>query len=179
MFYYKLFLLLSILPVLYSSLELRSGAHYYIEFYQKQSKKNGQQLQDLTPEEESQEPVHISLDLDWALSVTMPLWKGGRDDGAELNRAVLVSVAHFDPGVNLGKRPGANKDTRRLHRTLSRLGFKVDIHTDPSSEEIYTLFEKGNTLVTHTLDTMYILNICYRVSTVPFFAFSIHRYSYG
>ncbi|XP_029023998.1 caspase-3-like isoform X2 [Betta splendens] len=56
------------------------------------------------------------------------------------NSAVIVSVAQFDPGVNLGHRPGAKWDTRRLHRTLSKLGFKVDVHNDLSSEEIYQLF---------------------------------------
>ncbi|XP_054468907.1 caspase-7 [Anoplopoma fimbria] len=56
------------------------------------------------------------------------------------NRAVLVSVEHFDPGVGLRRRPGASKDTKTLHRTLSRLGFKVDIHSDLSQDEMYQLF---------------------------------------
>ncbi|XP_072310276.1 caspase-7-like [Eucyclogobius newberryi] len=60
----------------------------------------------------------------------------------ECNRALLVSVGHFDYGVNLDKRPGVSKDVKRLHRTLSKLGFKVDIHTDLSSEEIYQLFKE-------------------------------------
>ncbi|KAM6984850.1 caspase-7 [Aplochiton taeniatus] len=75
----------------------------------------------------------------------MPLGKAVREDGAgeeEHNRAVLVSVAEFDHGVNLRDRPGAAKDTKRLHRILTKLGFKVKIHTDPSSEEIYSLFKK-------------------------------------
>ncbi|KAM6901137.1 caspase-3-like [Lycodopsis pacificus] len=58
------------------------------------------------------------------------------------NRAVLVSVEQFDPGVTLGRRPGAGKDAKTLHRTLSKLGFKVDIHTDLSRDEIYQLFLK-------------------------------------
>ncbi|XP_034402171.1 caspase-3-like isoform X1 [Cyclopterus lumpus] len=58
------------------------------------------------------------------------------------NRAVLVSVEQFDPGVRLGRRPGAGKDAKTLHRTLSKLGFKVDIHTDRSRDEIYELFLK-------------------------------------
>ncbi|KAK2818545.1 hypothetical protein Q5P01_024106 [Channa striata] len=65
-----------------------------------------------------------------------------RKHSGERNRAVLVSVAQFDPGVNLGRRPGAEKDAKRLHRTLSKLGFKVDVHSDLSSEEIYDVFQK-------------------------------------
>lgn len=71
------------------------------------------------------------------------------DHRGECNRAVLVSVAQFDPGVQLGRRPGAHKDTKELHRTLSRLGFKVDVHSDLSSDEIYQLFVKGSSQ--HTL----------------------------
>ncbi|KAM9338172.1 caspase-7 [Symphorus nematophorus] len=70
----------------------------------------------------------------------MPQWRGLREHRGECNRAVLVSVAQFDHGVGLGRRPGAHKDTKKLHRTLSKLGFKVDIHSDLSSEEIYQLF---------------------------------------
>ncbi|XP_068430258.1 caspase-3 [Clinocottus analis] len=58
------------------------------------------------------------------------------------NRAVLVSVGQFDPGVRLTRRPGAGKDAKTLHRTLSKLGFKVDIHSDCSRDEIYELFQK-------------------------------------
>lgn len=69
----------------------------------------------------------------------------------ECNRAVVVSVARFDPEVNLRRRTGAEKDAKRLHRNLSKLGFKVDIHSDLSSEEIYELFQTGNThTVCHT-----------------------------
>ncbi|XP_015248518.1 caspase-3-like [Cyprinodon tularosa] len=70
----------------------------------------------------------------------MPLWRGLRDSPEERNRAVVVSVAKFYPGVELGKRPGAEKDAKRLHRNLSKLGFKVDLHSDLSGEEIYQLF---------------------------------------
>ncbi|XP_017282905.1 caspase-7-like [Kryptolebias marmoratus] len=62
------------------------------------------------------------------------------DGKGECNRAVVVSVASFDYGVPLGKRNGAKRDTKKLHSTLSKLGFKVDIHNDLSSEEIYKLF---------------------------------------
>ncbi|XP_030005908.1 caspase-7 [Sphaeramia orbicularis] len=64
------------------------------------------------------------------------------DHKAGCNRAVLVSVAQFDYGVNLGKRPGVKRDDKKLHRILRKLGFKVDIHNDLSSEEIYQLFYK-------------------------------------
>ncbi|XP_026209802.1 caspase-3-like isoform X2 [Anabas testudineus] len=60
----------------------------------------------------------------------------------ERNRAVLVSVSKFHPGVMLGPRPGAKSDAKRLHRTLSKLGFKVDIHSDLSRDEIYDVFLK-------------------------------------
>ncbi|XP_019119129.1 caspase-3 isoform X2 [Larimichthys crocea] len=73
---------------------------------------------------------------------TMLQWRGLRDHRGECNRAVLVSVGEFDPGVRLERRPGANKDTKSLHHTLSKLGFKVDIHSDLSGDEIYELFEK-------------------------------------
>ncbi|KAL3054355.1 hypothetical protein OYC64_006642 [Pagothenia borchgrevinki] len=56
------------------------------------------------------------------------------------NRAVLVSVAQFDPEVRLGRRPGAQRDTKKLHKTLSKLGFRVEIHSDLSGDEIYQLF---------------------------------------
>lgn len=65
-----------------------------------------------------------------------------RSDRGECNRAVLVSVAEFDPGVRLGRRPGAERDAKRLHRTLSKLGFEVDIHADLGGDEIYELFLK-------------------------------------
>ncbi|KAK7895313.1 hypothetical protein WMY93_020638 [Mugilogobius chulae] len=64
----------------------------------------------------------------------MPLIRG------DCNRALLVSVGRFDHGVVLNKRPGVSKDVKRLHRTLFKLGFKVDIHTDLTSEEIFQLF---------------------------------------
>ncbi|CAL1568083.1 unnamed protein product [Knipowitschia caucasica] len=64
----------------------------------------------------------------------MPLHRGDR------NRALLVSVAQFDYGVSLSRRPGVSKDEKKLHKTLSKLGFKVDIHRDLSCEEIHQLF---------------------------------------
>ncbi|XP_029023991.1 caspase-3-like isoform X1 [Betta splendens] len=58
----------------------------------------------------------------------------------ERNRALLVSVEEFHPGVSLTRRPGAGRDVKRLHRILSKLGFKVEIHSDLSGEETYELF---------------------------------------
>lgn len=54
-------------------------------------------------------------------------------------------MSKFYPGVTLRDRPGAKRDTKRLHHILSKLGFKVELHSDLSSKEIYRLFEEGNT----------------------------------
>ncbi|XP_051234499.1 caspase-7 [Dicentrarchus labrax] len=69
-------------------------------------------------------------------------WRGQKEPRGECNRAVLVSVAEFHPGVELRNRPGAEKDAKKLHRTLSKLGFKVDIHSDLNGDEIEQLFLK-------------------------------------
>lgn len=74
-------------------------------------------------------------------------WRANRcvmDARAGSNRAVVVSVAQFDPGVSLGDRAGAQKDAKRLHGTLSRRGFEVELHSDLSGDEIYELFVQGN-----------------------------------
>lgn len=63
--------------------------------------------------------------------------------GRESKRAVIVSVGEFYPGDNLQRRPGATRDAKKLHKTLSKMGFKVDIHIDLNSDEIYELFHKG------------------------------------
>lgn len=69
-------------------------------------------------------------------------WRQETDGQGRYNRAVVVSVGQFDPGVNLGRRPGAEKDAKRLHRTLSKLGFRVHFHSDLSGEDIYQLFDR-------------------------------------
>ncbi|KAI1904973.1 hypothetical protein AGOR_G00011180 [Albula goreensis] len=66
----------------------------------------------------------------------------GRNRAAGGNRALIVSVTTFDYGVDLSSRKGAKKDTKRLHKVLTRLGFQVDLHMDPSAEEIYQLFDE-------------------------------------
>nr|XP_023842909.1 caspase-7 [Salvelinus alpinus] len=71
----------------------------------------------------------------------MPLWRRTNAGNEECNRAVLVSESNFDYGVPLGRRPGAEKDTKRLHSALTRLGYRVDIHMDLNAQEIYTLFK--------------------------------------
>ncbi|KAG5834764.1 hypothetical protein ANANG_G00265020 [Anguilla anguilla] len=60
------------------------------------------------------------------------------------NRALVVSVVAFDRGVDLPARKGAKRDTKRLHKVLTRLGFQVDFHTDPTAEEIYQLFKEAS-----------------------------------
>lgn len=62
---------------------------------------------------------------------------------ADQNRAVVVSVARFYPGVSLTKRPGAERDAKKIHKTLRKLGFRVKLHSDLSSEEIYQVFREG------------------------------------
>ena len=63
---------------------------------------------------------------------------------AEVNRAVIVTVSKFDHGVDLDPRRGTKADTKRLHRILSELGFKVTIaEEDLSAVEIYQVFKEG------------------------------------
>ncbi|KAF4108445.1 caspase-7-like [Onychostoma macrolepis] len=57
------------------------------------------------------------------------------------NRALIVSVENFYPGAGLNNRNGAKKDTRRLHKILSKLGFSVDIRMDIAADEIYEAFK--------------------------------------
>ncbi|XP_072514530.1 caspase-7 [Salminus brasiliensis] len=59
---------------------------------------------------------------------------------AGCSRALIVSVSSFYPGVDLRARPGAEKDTRRLHRALHTRGFSTRILTDPDAQEIYRAF---------------------------------------
>lgn len=73
----------------------------------------------------------------------MPQWREQKVQSEARNRAVVVSVAEFDHGVSLASRPGAKKDAKRIHSTLSKLGFKVEYHMDLSGDEIYELFRKG------------------------------------
>ncbi|XP_051541735.1 caspase-3-like [Myxocyprinus asiaticus] len=57
------------------------------------------------------------------------------------NRALIVSVEHFYPGVALTKRPGVKRDNQRLHKILTKLGFSVVIKQDLEAEEIYEAFK--------------------------------------
>lgn len=59
------------------------------------------------------------------------------------NRALIVSVEDFYPGVDLDNRKGAKRDTQRLHKTLSKLGFSVEIRIDIEADAIYKAFKEG------------------------------------
>lgn len=65
------------------------------------------------------------------------------DRGREGKRAVIVSVEQYYPWVSLQRRLGATKDAKKLHRTLIKMGFKVELHLDLSSDDIYELFHNG------------------------------------
>ncbi|KPP58602.1 caspase-7-like [Scleropages formosus] len=65
------------------------------------------------------------------------------DKSCRTNRALLVSVTDFYPGVALSRRPGAKKDTKRLHNVLSKLGFKVLLVNDPTAREMCEMFKAG------------------------------------
>ncbi|XP_034772749.2 caspase-7-like [Acipenser ruthenus] len=60
------------------------------------------------------------------------------------NQALLVSVMEFYHGVPLAPRRGVKKDTKRLHKILSRLGFQVTIHNDLTAEEIRNVFKTAS-----------------------------------
>ncbi|ROL54119.1 Caspase-7 [Anabarilius grahami] len=57
------------------------------------------------------------------------------------NRALIVSVGNFYPEAGLNKRNGVKRDSRRLHKILTKLGFSVDIRIDIEAEEIYEAFK--------------------------------------
>ncbi|XP_056099513.1 caspase-7-like [Rhinichthys klamathensis goyatoka] len=57
------------------------------------------------------------------------------------NRALIVSVGNFYPDVDLSRRSGVKKDTQRLHKILTKLGFSVEIKIDIEAEEIYEAFK--------------------------------------
>lgn len=65
------------------------------------------------------------------------------DGGGEGKRAVIVSVEQYYPRVSLQRRLGATKDAKKLHSTLMKMGFKVELHLDLSSDDIYELFHNG------------------------------------
>ncbi|XP_026121608.1 caspase-3-like [Carassius auratus] len=57
------------------------------------------------------------------------------------NRALIVSMENFYSDADLNKRNGVKRDTRRLHKILSKLGFSVHIRTDIDTNEIYEAFK--------------------------------------
>ncbi|KAG1929471.1 caspase-7 [Pimephales promelas] len=58
------------------------------------------------------------------------------------NRALIVSVGNFYPDVDLSRRSGVKKDTQRLHKILTKLGFSVEIKIDIEAKEIYEAFKR-------------------------------------
>uniref|UniRef100_A0A8C1WX70 Caspase-3-like n=1 Tax=Cyprinus carpio TaxID=7962 RepID=A0A8C1WX70_CYPCA len=57
------------------------------------------------------------------------------------NRALIVSVENFCSDADLNKRNGVKRDTRRLHKILTNLGFSVHIRTDIDANQIYEAFK--------------------------------------
>ncbi|XP_067289744.1 caspase-7-like [Pseudorasbora parva] len=57
------------------------------------------------------------------------------------NRALIVSVGKFNPGVDLSRRIGVKTDSQRLHKILAKLGFSVNIKFDIEADEIYEAFK--------------------------------------
>uniref|UniRef100_A0A672JVI2 Caspase family p20 domain-containing protein n=1 Tax=Sinocyclocheilus grahami TaxID=75366 RepID=A0A672JVI2_SINGR len=57
------------------------------------------------------------------------------------NRVLIVSVENFYSGAGLNKRNGVKRDTRRLHKILTKLGFSVDIRMDIDANEICEAFK--------------------------------------
>ncbi|XP_016097211.1 caspase-3-like [Sinocyclocheilus grahami] len=56
-------------------------------------------------------------------------------------RALIVSVENFYSGADLNKRNGVKRDSRRLHKILTKLGFSVDIRMDIDANEICEAFK--------------------------------------
>ncbi|KAG7270999.1 hypothetical protein CRUP_014598 [Coryphaenoides rupestris] len=75
----------------------------------------------------------------------MTALRDAKAGGAEVNRAVIVTVNKFRYGVELTRRPGTGRDTKRLHRILSKLGFQVTIEEENlDAEEIYKVFQEAS-----------------------------------
>ncbi|TSM12580.1 Caspase-3 [Bagarius yarrelli] len=69
---------------------------------------------------------------------------------AAYNRALIVSVENYSACAQLGKRSGVRRDTKRLHATLSRRGFKVQILNDPDAHEIIEAFRAESEQSVHS-----------------------------
>lgn len=79
---------------------------------------------------------------------------------AEVNRAVIVTVSRFDPGVDMDHRPGTRTDTKRLHRILSKLGFRVKIEEENlRADEIYQVFQDGKTDLSVFIYTLFHVSV--------------------
>ncbi|TRY85470.1 hypothetical protein DNTS_008583 [Danionella cerebrum] len=60
------------------------------------------------------------------------------------NRALIVCVENFYPETGLCRRSGVKRDSQRLHRILSKLGFTVDIRMDIEAAEIHQAFKEAS-----------------------------------
>ncbi|XP_043938416.1 caspase-3-like [Protopterus annectens] len=60
------------------------------------------------------------------------------------SKALLVSMTDFHPGIKSKLRPrkGAKKDTEKLHRALTELNYKVELHLDLDAKEILELYKR-------------------------------------
>ncbi|KAK3550152.1 hypothetical protein QTP86_021095 [Hemibagrus guttatus] len=69
---------------------------------------------------------------------------------AHYNRALIVSVENYSACADLDKRRGVRWDTKRLHATLSRRGYRVEILTDPEAQEIIAAFKAESERSVHS-----------------------------
>jgi len=54
--------------------------------------------------------------------------------------AIILNHVHFE---NMGTREGSEKDTLDLKTSLSKLGFDVQIYTDPTFKTISTVLQSS------------------------------------
>ncbi|XP_018418762.1 PREDICTED: caspase-7-like [Nanorana parkeri] len=66
------------------------------------------------------------------------------------SRALIIAMTEFHSrpggnGIKLDPRKGVKRDTKRLFRILSVLGFEVTLHTDVTAREIREIYRKERT----------------------------------
>uniref|UniRef100_A0A8C5ML46 Caspase-3 n=1 Tax=Leptobrachium leishanense TaxID=445787 RepID=A0A8C5ML46_9ANUR len=66
-------------------------------------------------------------------------------------RALIIAMTDFhnpsgDRGITLERRKGVKRDTNRLFKALSHLGYKVSLHWDVSAKEIHEIYQKESEL---------------------------------
>ncbi|XP_039624473.1 caspase-7-like isoform X2 [Polypterus senegalus] len=71
----------------------------------------------------------------------MPLLRKSMNSGTK--KALIVSVGAFHK-PDLPSRSGSKRDTKRLHKILTKLGFKVTLLNDLTAEEIYEEFQNAS-----------------------------------